>query len=315
MIAVTFCFLYFQKIISKADFNSPNSINAVLSFETFKPFQFRLFIPIIFKALSFLSFIPSKALFMLMSCVIVYLTILAYYYILGEYFNNKLANLLLAPVIIYPMVWNYILLNESFQYYDLCAILIFTVGLYFILTENFKLLITVFIIGILNKETVIYLLFAFLLFNYKNLLTKKILIKTSTLVLIFLSIKGALFFIFRTNPGDVVEWCYSVNIEILSNLHKNRVYAKNLALSFGGLYIFILALFLSKRWKKFNSINSPQKMYMNFALVPYLILGFFIVYFTEVRVYEELIPMVSTLFIIYLSTFDNLSISIAQKSS
>ena len=42
---------------------------------------------------------------------------------------------------------------------------------------------------------------------------------------------------------------------------------------------------------------------MNLAIVPYYIFGIFITYITEVRVYTELIPMITTLFLIFLSSF------------
>ena len=49
-------------------------------------------------------------------------------------------------------------------------------------------------------------------------------------------------------------------------------------------------------------------VFVNLAVVPYLLLGIFLIYFTEVRVYAELIPMFTTLFVIYLSTFEKLEL-------
>jgi hypothetical protein len=305
LIACTFCFLYFQKIVDNADFNAPNSINAVLSFATMKPYQFRLFIPFIFKILSVLSFIPPKAIYMLMNCFIVYLTVLTYYHFLNEYFQNKITNLFLAPIIIYPMLWNYVLLNQTFQYYDLCAVLFFVLGLYCIIKDNFKLLLIVFVLGIFNKETAVYLIFAYLLFNYKSVFKLKILINTIILAVIFITAKSLLVYIFRNNPGDAFEITFSVNIDIIKNIFRNRIYAKNISLSFGGLYIFAVLLFISGRWKKFPDL---KMVFVNLAIVPYLLLGIFLIYFTEVRVYAELIPMFTTLFVIYLSTFEKLQL-------
>ena len=270
-----------------------------------KPYQFRLFIPFVFKLLSVLSFIPPKAIYMLMNCIIVYLTILVYYHFLNEYFENTVTNLFLAPIIIYPMVWNYILLNQTFQYYDLCAVLFFLLGLYFIINGNFKLFLIVFVLGLFNKESAVYLIFAYLLFNYKSIFKPKIIINTVILAVIFIAVKSLLAFIFRNNEGATFELGLPVNIDIIKNIFRNRIYAKNISLSFGGLYIFALLLFISGRWKKFPDL---KLVFVNLAVVPYLLLGIFLIYFTEVRVYAELIPMFTTLFVIYLSTFEKLQL-------
>ena len=299
LFAVTFCFLYYLKIVKGAGFNSPNSINAVLTFETVKPFQFRLLVPFIFKILFLFKFIPQKAIFMSYCGVIVYFIILAYYYLISEYFENKLTNLFLAPLILYPMTWNYILLNETFQYYDFTTILLFTLGLYFILKNNYKLLLIVFIIGLINKETIAYLIFAYVLFNYKKAFTRTVIINTFLLALSFIAVKVLLYLIFKSNPGDPVEICFFRNQEILSNLFKDRVYAKDFFLNFGGWYVFIILFFLTGGVKRFASVSDRSKIYIHLAIIPFVIFGIFIIYFSEVRVYSELMPMVTTLFLIY----------------
>ena len=86
---------------------------------------------------------------------------------------------------------------------------------------------------------------------------------------------------------------------------------KNLGFNFGALYIFVLLLFITGRWKQYPD---RRKIFANLAFIPYILLGVFITYFTEVRVYTELIPMVSLLFIIYLSTIRKLNLMPAKKS-
>ncbi len=299
------CYLYYKKIVVEADFASPKSILLVQSFETVKPYQFRLLVPLIFMLFKPLTFIPEKIIFMLYNVIILYFLVIVYQKLLSEYFQNKKTVLFLAPVILYPILWNYVILNQSFQFYDFTTILIFTLGLYFIVKENFKLLLVVFIVGLINKETIIYLLFAYLLFNYKTIFTRKIILNSALMVVLFIGYKLFLGYIFRNNAGDPFEIGFTENIEILKVLPHNRIYQKNLALNFGTLYIFILLLFITGRWKKFPD---RHKIYMNLAFIPYILLGVYITYFTEVRVYTELIPMVTTLFIIYLSTFKKLNI-------
>jgi hypothetical protein len=305
LLAATVSFIYFQKVISPFDFSSPLSIYGVASFDTFKPYQFRLLVPLIFKLLSPVSFIPVKALFLAYCCVIIYLLLIIYYFVICEYFKNTSLNFFLAPIILYPIIWNFVLLNETFLFYDFTAILLFTLGLYFVIKDNFKGLLIIFIIALFNKESAVYLIFCYLLFNYRFIFKSKIIINTIILGVIFIVYKVLLSYIFRNNPGGNFEIGLYGNIEIIKNLPVNRIYAKNVILNFGLIYVFAILLFISGRWKSFNHRNL---LYINLVIIPYLLIGIYTIYFSEVRVYTEIVPLVSTLFLIYLSTFEKLQI-------
>jgi len=313
LLSAGLCFLYFKKIVAGVDFNATNSINAVSSFQTAKPYQFRLLIPLIFMLFKPLTFIPEKIIYIYYDFVIVYFTIIVYYKLLLEYFTNKKIVLYLAPVIIYPILFNYVILNQSFQYYDFTSILLFTIGIFFIVKENFKLFLISFIIAIINKETAVYLIFAYIFFNYKTVFTKRVILNSFLLILIFAGYKVLLAYIFRNSPGDNFEIGFTVNMDILTSFYKNHIYAKNLGLNFGGLYIFTILLMIMGRWKIFTAKSPARLLYLNFAFIPYFIVGIFVTYFTEVRVYSELIPLITTLFLIYLSTFRRIIIESVHK--
>ena len=205
-----------------------------------------------------------------------------------------------SPVILYPILWNYVLLNETFQYYDFTAVLLCTIGLYLIIKEKFGLFLIVIFIGLLNKESAAYLIFSYLLFNYKIVFTKKIIFNTAIIAVMIITFKVVLGYIFKNNPGYPYETGYSGNLEIISNLFSNRIYLRSIVLNFGALYVFVILLFASGAWKRFPK----RKLVMvNLTIVPYYIFGIYLTYICEVRVYAELIPMITTLFIIYLSNF------------
>ncbi len=299
MLSATFVFFYYQKVVDRANFADAKSIDAVVTFMAAKPYQFRLLSAFIIKALSFISFISIRSWFVIYSTVVVYLLLITYRHFLMSYVESKLQVTLLSPVILYPMAWNYILLNQSFQFYDFTAILFFTLGMLFIIREDFKRFLIIFPFAILNKETAAYLIFVYLFYNYKSIFTSRIILRTVLLTAIFLAIKTVLAVIFEKNQGDIFEICLPVNMEIISNLFLNRVYLKNIMLAFGGMYIFVVLLFLTGKWKLFSR---KEKVYMNLAFIPYFVIGIFVCYFTEVRVYIEIIPMFTTLFIVYLTT-------------
>jgi hypothetical protein len=299
-LSILFCYLYHRKIVAPVDWNAPNSIDAVASFNTSKPYQFRLLIPFLFAFFKPLAATYGKYLFNAYNVLITFLVVTVFYKLFWAYFGNKRILLWLAPVILYTMLWNYILLNGSFQYYDFTAILLATAGLYFIARQNFPMFLFIFIIGLINKETIGYLIFSYALFNYKNIFTRRIIFRTALLIVLFTGYKLLLGYIFRNNPGDPFEIGYYENIRIVKSLVENKTYLRNLLLNFGGLYIFVILLFVTGAWKKFPD---RRMIYMNLAIIPYYIFGIVITYITEVRVYTELIPMITSLFLIYLSTF------------
>jgi hypothetical protein len=181
--------------------------------------------------------------------------------------------------------------------------LLFTLGTYFIVKNNFKWFLIIFLIAILNKESAVYLIFSYLLFNYRQIFTKKILINTAIAAVIFIAYKAALSYIFRNNAGDDVESCFRGNAEILNYLTYDFTTVKIVLLNFGLLYVFAVLLFITGRFKLFENRNL---VYINLTILPYFIIGIFVVYFTEIRVYAELIPMFTTLTLVYLSTFKKL---------
>lgn len=302
VLAAGFCLLYHIKLVATADWNATNSINAVASFETAKPFQFRLLIPMIFTIFKPLLLIYGKYVYSAYNIIIVTALISIFYKLLCHYFKNRRLMLWIAPVILYPMLWNYILLNGSFQYYDFTTILITTLGLYYIVKQNYTGFLIVFIAGLINKETIAYLIFSYALFNYKEIFTAKIILRGAILSLLFIGYKLFLNYIFRDNPGDSFEVGYYENIRIVQNLLSNKILLRNFLLNFGGLYVFVILLFLTGAWLRFPD---RRLVLMNLAIVPYYIFGIYITYITEVRVYTELIPMITILFLIYLSNFKN----------
>ncbi len=293
------CYLYHKKIVNPFDWNAPNSMNAVASYQTSKPYQFRLLMPVLFDFFKPIAMLYGKYLYSAYNVVIVYLIQVVYYKLLCRYFRNKNLLLWITPVILYPILWNFIILNESFQYYDFTAILLTVFALYFITRNNFTGLVVIFILGILNKETIGYLIFSYMLYNYKIIFTRKIIINTAILGVIIVGGKLLLNYAFRNNPGDPFEVGYYENIKIVSELLSNKVLLKHLALNFGGLYIFVILLFATGAWRKYPD---RRLIYMNLTIIPFYIFGIYVTYITEVRVYTELIPMITTLFLIYLST-------------
>ncbi len=153
-------------------------------------------------------------------------------------------------------------------------------------------------------------MFAYLLFNYKIIFTKKIIFSSGILIGVYIAIKLLLGYVFRNNTGDPVEFCMYENINIIKTFIVNKIYMKHILLSFGAMYVFLFLLFFTGRWKSFL----PRNLVMiNLAFFPNIIIGFFVTYYDEVRVYAEFIPLITTSFLIFLSTFKKLKFSPAKQ--
>ena len=305
ILSAALCYFYHKKIVVPADWDGVNSLRAVMTFETGKPYQFRLLLPALFWFFKPIDLLYGKLLFSAYNMLALFSVVVVYYKLLCQYFTDKKKLLLFAPVILYPVLWNFVILNGSFQYYDFTAILVSTLGIYFIVKERFGLFLPVIILGLLNKESAAYLIFCYLLFNYRHIFTIKIIARTSLLAAVIIIIKITLGYIFRDNPGGNFEVGYFENMKILSGLFSDRTLFRNAFLNFGGMYVFGILLFLSGWWKKYPD---KRKVFVNLTIIPYFIFGIYLTYITEVRVYTELIPMVTTLFLIFLSNFRRLGL-------
>src|SRR4030095_12714579 len=85
MISFTFCYLYYHKFITRADFHGPQSsggIYAVLNHEALKPVQFRILIPLIFKGFQSVIFlfkpVFEKVLFFLITISLCYFILMSF---------------------------------------------------------------------------------------------------------------------------------------------------------------------------------------------------------------------------------------------
>lgn len=105
VLSIVICYLYHKKIVAPYDWNAPNSMNAVGTFETSKPYQFRLLMPLVFGFFKPIAMLYGKYLYSAYNVVIVFMIQVVYYKLLCRYFHNKKLMLWIAPVILYTMLF------------------------------------------------------------------------------------------------------------------------------------------------------------------------------------------------------------------
>ncbi len=244
--------------------------------------------------------IPDHALFFILTIILCYLILFSFYLLLGQYFTGRAMNCWLASVIIYPMVWNFVIMNGQFFYMDFCILLIIILGFYCIVSEKYNLLLMFFFLGILNHPSAGYLILAFLIYNYKNLFKTKTIIYAGTMSIMYIGIYKLMDYYFSNTGGYFVIFNLPRNLELFHTL-PFHIILRDVFFNFGGLHIFIIFFLIAGSWKRYRG----SMLYVNLVIIPYVITVLVNFSIEEIRNYITIIPFVVILSLLFLSTFEN----------
>lgn len=301
--SVTFCYIYFHRTFFKLTFweNDMGGIYHILSYDAIKPNQYRLFVPYIFKAFRFVfPFIHDRPAYFAIILVFTFLTLIIFYNILNVYFKNTNINSWLALIVFYPMAWQYIILNQMFEFTDFAYLLFVFAGYFAIIKKYDKTLLLIFLLGTFNHDSIGFLIVMYVLFNIKELLSKKVIINTVLMTIIFIGVKKIMEMIFINNPGLSFRFNYVYNTEAFFTMPPHIV-VRNVIFTFGGIHFFVLYFFIAGKWKKFNT----KYLYITLALFIHVLIVFLIHTTFEGRNYIAAIPYMLILFFLFLSTQKN----------
>jgi len=317
MISITISYLYYHRFIHTADFygaESAGGIYAVLGNIAVKPIQFRILIPVIFIALktvvSIFHQVPDKAIFSLLTVAITYFILLSFYFLLNEYFKSKAVNAWLSGVIIYPMMWNYLIVNGQFFYMDFSCLLVIILGFYLIVKEKPIWLLVLFFFGLLNHPSAGYLIPAYLIFNYKSLLKKSTIFYSIIMSIMYIATYKIMEHLFIREGGYFIIYNLPRNLSLFHYL-PIHILVRDALLNFGGMHIFLFIFLFSGLWKRFRG----RMLYINLVIVPYIVTIWTNFSIEENRNYIAIIPFVVILFLLYLSTYENSFLKVTDKFS
>lgn len=313
--AFTFISLYYNKYIKDSNLYGRNEIYgedgilAVLSHQAILPIQYRILIPYVYKFLHLFIPISGNYLLYIILTIIAFFTLIAFYYLLNEYFKDKTINSWISPIIFYPLT-RHLIFNDLWFYYDTTTLLFMVLGFLFIIKEKNNWLLLIYIIGFINKESVGFLAVAFFIYNLKRILKMKNLIYFLAMVILYFAIKTLMVKTLISsnysaaeqnvgllNAGFGLIGTLKMNIEQLSGFSTK---IRLLLLSFGGMHIFIIRLLFKNRWKQFQS----NLFYINLTIIPFLIIAPFLFFIADWRDYIEIIPFITILFLIAFSTLE-----------
>ena len=186
-------------------------------------------------------------------------------------------------------------LPVMFQYYsyvyDFPALFFFSLGLVLLFNQKWSYFIVLFIISCFNKETTILLTLVFAIHFYKNEKLQERLYYQLIAVqlLVFISIKVLLYFLFINNPGGLVEFHL---------LDRNYLIFNGFTLTTFVVW-FTIGLITFSKWHE-----KPKFLRDSIWIgVPLIVLTFFLGYLDELRDYYELYPIVILLITFNISKF------------
>jgi hypothetical protein len=177
--------------------------------------------------------------------------------------------------------------------YDLPALSLFTLGLALLAARRFWLYVVVFAAATLNKETALLLTFVWVIVERRRLTPRQLIPGLVLQVAVWVLIRGGLLLAFRGNPGEPIAFHLFRNVQVIAvpgNWFLFRPVTDWLVMprGFNTLYVlaFVGSLFALRKAAQF--LKSAF-----WVAVPVIVLTWMFGNVDEMRVYYELLPIVT----------------------
>lgn len=204
--------------------------------------------------------------------------------------DDRMATLAgLAPLTVVPTFFA----TGPHYIYDLPALTFFTGGVVLLLKRQWIGYYVLFVVGCLNKETMVLLLFAFLLL-YRTSFTLSALLKHTALhIVLFGTVKLGVMQAFADNPGPTVAF------QLFGNIHRLLMgYSWN-ELIVAATTMFLIVYRLGSK--------PPALVQLSLLVLPFGVLVVFFGVLSELRAVYELIPIL-TFMMLHTICFDFLKL-------
>jgi hypothetical protein len=245
-----------------------------------KPFQYRVLFPFLVHVVQMMTGLPVYDISKIINVLVTLALLVVFRNYLGLFFS-KYFSPIGALLILYPMYWHYCVYGFWRTTSDLPATLFFLLGLKALFNRRWKPYYLIYSIGAINRETIVFLTIAFSLVlsgkKHLRFIASNVLIQ----VLILAAVRYGLAQVFSTNAGE------SFQLQLFSNLQKisSLEIIQPILLSFGGLWIFI-----PFGWHG----QDPFVKRLLWVCLPFYLLMAVVGNLHELRVYNELVPLVTT---------------------
>lgn len=213
--------------------------------------------------------------------------LVAFRSVLGNFLRTRLATLL-SLGLAYTMVWHYGVLNALYFPFDLPAVLFFTAGWAFLLRRQWTGYYAVFLLGCLNRETILFLTVLHGLTDVRRVPLRRLLPHLVAQAALYLAVKTFLLHLYSSSEATLYAHTWWKNrATYLGMLTLRGQGAKDwikLILAFGGLWWFVPLV-----WRR-----TPDALRRALVLVPIFVLALQgVATIDEMRIYAELQPVIA----------------------
>ena len=250
-----------------------------------KVVQYRVLVPFLARQMWVGIGLPLRTAYNGINTLAIMALLLAYRAYLGSFVGRR-ASYALCFVIVAPVIFNYCALNRLYYPPDFASITFFVVGALCIQHARWRTYYLVFVLATLNRETSCFLTFLLLFTQWGRVGRRAIALHCVAQFAIWAVLKAMLAWIFRNNAGPVLaELQLRCTVSCLMRLLSLDPNALQYVLVFGLAWVTIPLV-----WDDLPPF--PKRSLL--VTIPFL-LGMSIVgNIFEVRIYNELVPIVTT---------------------
>ena len=258
-------------------------------------FQLRVLVPLVARGLSHVIPLDLAWIFKGLTGLSVLGCLLAYREYLSNFLERRFASVL-APVIVYPLLWNYCLLNRIYFPFDLPGVLLFLIGCHLVYRRNWRAYYPTLVLAALNHEASSLLIVVFWACLRGRMSGARLRRHIWSQVAVVVAVRVALHVALDADPQHAfslhamqLEQYVPFNAAVLTDMvtlqgEALRDWAK-LGLAFGGLWMALP--FLLRRTPRFLRMCVYSGVVLVVAMAGTAIID-------EVRAYGQLIPIVLT---------------------
>ncbi len=218
--------------------------------------------------------------------------------LVGLYYSFRLliaqfverAATLLSFTVFYALVWNILLPRDrpALLPYDLTAVALMTICVVLTVRRQWLWYYPLFLLGVLNRETILFCTFFFLLSNWKQMSRGRLTLHLVAQVVLWVGVKLILMSLYGDNRGQDFEYYHTsttlphwqTNLEMLLNWR----FFIMVASAFGFIWVLIPV-----GWRR---LVNPTLRQLPLVTVPYFVVLLFLGNLNELRAYAEILPFV-----------------------
>lgn len=201
---------------------------------------------------------------------------------------DKEKSTLLAPFILIPMVWNYIILSLPHYPEDIPSVLFFTLGLV-ALAENKSIRFhVIFLLAIINRESAVFLVPSMFLMEMGRRKTSSLLLHSFVLIAVAFGIRlflNNLIDMSGSSSSVMFEDNLRINTRFLWSVLQGNLQVLRMIMLFGGLWLLL----------PFCIGRVTSRVMLLTIMLPVFFVGMLIVgnLNGEARIFNEMIPVVT----------------------